>query len=106
MSALDLSTQRRVLDLLLEIQERTGVAYLFVSHDLSVVRHISHRVAVFHQGRIVEQGPADPVTSSPADPYTRRLLLAAPVSDPGRQAERRAARRRLAASEPTTKDAA
>ncbi|GAA2025887.1 ATP-binding cassette domain-containing protein [Catenulispora yoronensis] len=105
-SALDLSTQRRVLDLLLEIQERTGVAYLFVSHDLSVVRHISHRVAVFHQGRIVEQGPADPVTSSPADPYTRRLLLAAPVSDPGRQAERRAARRRLAASEPTTKDAA
>ncbi|MDD7973221.1 ATP-binding cassette domain-containing protein [Roseinatronobacter alkalisoli] len=90
-SALDLSTQARVLDLFIEIQERTGVAYLFVSHDLSVVRHISHRVAVMRSGEIVEFGECDQVTARPAHDYTRRLLLAAPVADPIRQAERRAA---------------
>jgi ABC-type glutathione transport system ATPase component len=95
-SALDLSTQARVLDLFIEIQERTGVAYLFVTHDLSVVRRISHRVAVMHQGRIVETGAAAAVTTSPEHPYTKRLLLAAPVPDPARQAERRAERHRLA----------
>jgi peptide/nickel transport system ATP-binding protein len=95
-SALDLSTQARVLDLFIEIQERTGVAYLFVTHDLSVVRRISHRVAVMHQGRIVETGDAAAVTTSPEHPYTKRLLLAAPVPDPARQAERRAERHRLA----------
>ena len=95
-SALDLSTQARVLDLFIEIQERTGVAYLFVTHDLSVVRRISHRVAVMHQGRIVETGDAAVVTTSPEHPYTKRLLLAAPVPDPARQAERRAERHRLA----------
>jgi len=67
------------------------VAYLFVSHDLSVVRHISHRVAVMRGGEIVEFGDCDQVTARPAHPYTRRLLLAAPVADPVRQAERRAA---------------
>ncbi|WP_329537626.1 ATP-binding cassette domain-containing protein (plasmid) [Streptomyces sp. NBC_01450] len=97
-SALDLSTQARVLDLFVEIQERTGVAYLFVTHDLSVVRHISHRVAVMRQGEIVETGDVATVTTTPEHPYTRRLLLAAPVPDPGRQAERRAERRRLAAA--------
>lgn len=91
-SALDLSTQARVLDLLLEIQEATGVAYLFVSHDLDVVRHVSHRVAVMYRGEIVEQGPAAKVTTDPDHPYTQRLLLASPVPDPDRQAERRAAR--------------
>ncbi|EYR64930.1 peptide ABC transporter ATP-binding protein [Actinotalea ferrariae CF5-4] len=91
-SALDLSTQARVLDLLLEIQEATGVSYLFVSHDLDVVRHVSHRVAVLYKGEIVEQGPAQKVTQDPDHPYTRRLLLASPVPDPDRQAERRAAR--------------
>jgi ABC-type oligopeptide transport system ATPase subunit len=91
-SALDLSTQARVLDLLLEIQEATGVAYLFVSHDLDVVRHVSHRVAVMYQGEIVEQGQAAKVTTDPDHPYTQRLLLASPVPDPDRQAERRAAR--------------
>jgi peptide/nickel transport system ATP-binding protein len=96
-SALDLSNQARVLDLFIEIQERTGVAYLFVTHDLSVVRHISHRVAVMKAGRIVETGPAGTVTSEPEHPYTQRLLLAAPVPDPQRQAQRRADRQRLIA---------
>nr|WSY58095.1 ATP-binding cassette domain-containing protein [Streptomyces sp. NBC_00886] len=95
-SALDLSTQARVLDLFVEIQERTGVAYLFVTHDLSVVRHISHRVAVMSGGEIVETGDTVTVTTAPQHPYTQRLLLAAPVPDPQRQAERRAERRRLA----------
>ncbi|WP_159502208.1 ATP-binding cassette domain-containing protein [Microbacterium sp. 18062] len=95
-SALDLSTQARILDLLLRIQLETGVSYLFVSHDLDVVRHISHRVAVIYRGRIVEQGDADQVTENPEHPYTRRLLMASPVIDPDRQAERRRARRALA----------
>ena len=90
-SALDLSTQARVLELFISIQEQTGVAYLFVSHDLSVVRHISHRVAVMRGGEIVEFGDCDQVTARPAHPYSQRLLLAAPVADPVRQAERRAA---------------
>ena len=81
-SALDLSTQARVLDLFIEIQERTGVAYLFISHDLAVVRHISHRVAVMYRGEIVETGDGDQVTSRPAHPYTQRLFMAAPVPDP------------------------
>jgi ABC-type glutathione transport system ATPase component len=92
-SALDLSTQARVLDLFLEIQQDTGVSYLFVSHDLDVVRHISHRVAVMYKGEIVEQGDAGQVTEAPSHPYTQRLLLASPVPDPDRQAERREARR-------------
>ncbi|WP_262402965.1 ATP-binding cassette domain-containing protein [Actinomadura sp. CNU-125] len=94
-SALDLSTQARVLDLFLDIQRRTGVAYLFVSHDLAVVRHVSHRVSVVYRGDIVETGPAAAVTAEPEHPYTRRLLLAAPVADPEEQARRRAERRRL-----------
>ena len=94
-SALDLSTQARVLDLFLQIQQDTGVSYLFVSHDLDVVRHLSHRVAVMYQGRIVEQGDATQVTQDPRDPYTQRLLLASPVPDPDRQAERRRRRRAL-----------
>jgi len=92
-SALDLSTQARVLDLFLEIQETLGVSYLFVSHDLDVIRHISHRVAVMYKGEIVEQGEAGKVTETPEHPYTQRLLLASPVPDPDKQAEQRAQRR-------------
>lgn len=95
-SALDLSTQARVLDLLLEIQEQTGVSYLFVSHDLDVIRHVSHRVAVMYKGEIVEQGVAEQVTQAPEHPYTRRLMLASPVPDPDLQATRREERRAFA----------
>ncbi|MDQ0850597.1 ABC-type glutathione transport system ATPase component [Arthrobacter sp. B3I9] len=98
-SALDLSTQARVLDLFLQIQKDTGVSYLFVSHDLDVVRHISHRVAVMYHGQIVEQGPAAVVTRDPEHPYTQRLLLASPVPDPDRQEQRRADRHRLLESQ-------
>jgi len=98
-SALDLTTQRTVLDLLLRIQRETGVALLFISHDLAVVRAMSHRVAVIHGGRIVEFGPADLVTSNPTDPYTQRLLLAAPVPNPAKQAERRAELAKVRAAE-------
>ncbi|MCC6856739.1 MAG: ABC transporter ATP-binding protein [Microbacteriaceae bacterium] len=97
-SALDLSTQARILDLLLSIQQETGVSYLFVSHDLDVVRHISHRVAVMRNGEIVEQGPALEVTIEPSHPYTQRLLLASPVPDPERQRVRREARQQLCAA--------
>jgi ABC-type glutathione transport system ATPase component len=98
-SALDLTTQARVLDRLLEIQRETGVSYLFVSHDLDVVRHISHSVAVLYRGEIVEDGPAENVTRAPAHPYTRKLLLASPVADPDEQARRRHNRRMLLTTE-------
>ncbi|WP_431219906.1 ATP-binding cassette domain-containing protein [Leifsonia xyli] len=98
-SALDLSTQARVLELFKEIQERTGVAYLFVSHDLAVVRHLSHRVAVMYHGEIVEWGDAESVTTHPSHPYTQRLFLAAPVPDPVLQQKRRQERHELLASQ-------
>ena len=104
-SALDLSTQARVLDLFKDIQEATGVACLFVSHDLGVVRHISHNVLVLYRGRLVERGRADVVTSRPTHPYTQRLLMSSPVPDPIEQRNRREARHRLltmTALEPTT----
>ena len=94
-SGLDLSTQALVLDLLISIQKETGVSFLFISHDLAVVRHISHRVAVIYKGRLVETGPAGKVTLNPEHPYSRRLLLAAPLADPVEQRRRREERRRL-----------
>ncbi|MFX1821849.1 ATP-binding cassette domain-containing protein [Pseudarthrobacter sp. CC4] len=94
-SALDLSTQARVMELFIEIQERTGVAYLFVSHDLAVVRHLSHRVAVMYHGEIVEWGDGEQVTGAPEHPYTQRLFMAAPIPDPDRQTKHRADRLRL-----------
>lgn len=97
-SALDLTTQARVLDLLIDIQQRTGVSYVFISHDLAVVRHISHRVAVLHHGEIVEFGDVDRVTARPEHVYTQRLLLAAPVPDPDRQRVRREERAALASA--------
>ncbi len=98
-SALDLTTQARILDLFIDIQKDTGVAYLFVSHDLTVVRHISHRVAVMFKGEIVENGFAEQVTDRPEHPYTQRLLMASPVAHPQRQRERREERRRLLAAQ-------
>lgn len=97
-SALDLTTQARVLELLIELQRSTGVSYLFITHDLSVVRHISHRVAVMYRGELVETGPVAEVTNNPKNEYTQRLLLAAPTADPDRQRERREARRHLLAA--------
>lgn len=91
-SALDLTTQARILDLFLQIQRDTGVGYLFVSHDLDVVRHISHNVAVMYKGEIVEYGDAEQVSRKPQHPYTQRLLMASPVPDPDRQAQRRTER--------------
>ena len=98
-SALDLTTQARVLDLFIELQRSTGVAYLFITHDLAVVRHVSHRVAVMYRGELVETGPTAQVTTDPAHEYTRQLLLAAPLADPDRQRERREARRQLRLSD-------
>lgn len=100
-SALDLSTQQRVLDLLIEIQERTDVAYLFISHDLAVVRRISHRVAVMFKGEVVEIGDAAQVTEHPQHPYTKRLWAANLVANPEEQARRRKLRHELAELEAT-----
>jgi ABC-type glutathione transport system ATPase component len=107
-SALDLTTQARIMNILLEVQERTGVAYLFVSHDLNVVRVLCHRVAVMRAGEIVEWGDGDAVTSNPTHPYTQRLLLASPVADPTEQAARRALLREPVggAAEPQLKETA
>jgi len=94
-SALDLTTQARVLDLLIDIQRQTGVAYLFITHDLSVVRHISHNVAVMFKGELVETGTAAQITEAPEHDYTKSLLLSAPIADPDRQRERREQRRAM-----------
>jgi oligopeptide/dipeptide ABC transporter ATP-binding protein len=84
-SALDVSVQAQIVNLLLELQERLGLAMLFVSHDLRVVRHIAHRVAVMYLGRVVELGTAEQVFAAPRHPYTAALLRAAPRLEPGRR---------------------
>lgn len=81
-SALDLSVQAQVLNLLADLQQRRGLSYLFISHDMSVVRHLCHEVTVLYRGQIVEQGSTAAVTAAPSHAYTAKLLNSAPVADP------------------------
>ena len=103
-SALDLSTQAQILALLSDLQAASGVSYLFITHDLGVVRHVAHRVGVLRGGELVEQGATRQVLDHPQHEYTRALLAASPSSHPDGRDERRAERaaRRAAAAQATT----
>ena len=83
-SALDVSIQAQIINLLDDLQDELGLTYLFVAHDIGVVRHIADRIAVMYQGKIVEQGDADQICERPQHEYTKRLLAAVPVPDPRR----------------------
>ena len=94
-SALDVSVQAQILNLLKDLQQAFGLTYLFIAHDLAVVREMSDTIAVMNRGKIVEAGTADQVYTNPRDDYTKALLAAVPVPDPRRMRERKAERRRL-----------
>jgi peptide/nickel transport system ATP-binding protein len=88
-SALDVTIQGQVVALMRELQQELNLSYLFISHDIAVIERIAHRVAVMYLGRIVEIGPCAEVLRNPQHPYTRRLLEAVPIADPGRARTRR-----------------
>ena len=92
MSALDLSTQAQVLNLLADLRDQHGLAFLFIAHDLGVVRFLAQRTVVLYRGQIMETGPVEAVSQAPRHPYTVALTAAAPVPRPAEQAARRAAR--------------
>jgi peptide/nickel transport system ATP-binding protein len=90
-SALDVSIRAQIVNLLDDLQDEFGLTYLFVAHDIGVVRHVSDRIAVMHNGKIVEEDEADRVCERPSDPYTKTLLAAVPIPDPRESRERRRA---------------
>lgn len=87
-SALDVSVQSQILNLIMDLQEEFGLSYLFISHDLSVIRHVSNKVAVMYLGKIVEKGSVDDIFDSPKHPYTEALMSASPVPEPSRSIDR------------------
>jgi oligopeptide transport system ATP-binding protein len=89
LSALDVSIQAQIINLLLDLRDKLNVSYLFISHDLEVVRFISHRIAVMYLGRIVELGPAEQVAKTRLHPYTKALLGSAPIAEPGAKPKHR-----------------
>ncbi|MBB6052428.1 ABC transporter ATP-binding protein [Armatimonas rosea] len=86
-SALDISVRAQVVNLLMDLQQERGIAYIFIGHDLALIRHIAHRVAVMYLGRIVELGTAEAIYTNPRHPYTRSLLASAPLPDPTKRRE-------------------
>jgi ABC-type oligopeptide transport system ATPase subunit len=97
-SALDVSIQAQILNLLKDLQRDFGLTYLFIAHDLAVVRSMSDRIAVMQSGKIVEEGPAEEVYESPSHQYTQRLLASVPIPDPRLMRERKVERKRVAAA--------
>jgi oligopeptide transport system ATP-binding protein len=97
-SALDVSIQAQILNLLKDLQDEFGLTYLFIAHDLAVVRSMSDRIAVMQAGKLVEQGPAEEVYESPKQDYTKKLLTSVPIPDPRKMKARKAERRQAAAA--------